>query len=96
MPDLTKNYGLKKPRANEYAKPDDFNYNFDKLDEVIGEIEAPTAELAGKLDKAGGSMTGVLKAQDNTEYTTYQVRNMALSTTAALSTGNGALLGVYS
>jgi len=48
------------------------------------------------LNKSGGTMTGVLVAQANTSYTTYQVRNIALSTTAATPTGNGSLLGVYS
>lgn len=43
----------------------------------------------------GGTMTGQLKAQANTDYSTYQVRNIALSTTAAVPTGNGSLLGVY-
>ncbi len=53
-------------------------------------------DISGKLDKSGGTMTGQLIAQANTSYTAYQVRNMALSTSASLPTGNGALLGVYS
>lgn len=56
---------------------------------------AHSAQLANKLDKSGGTMTGKLYAQANTDYTTYQVRNIALSTTAATPTGNGSLLGVY-
>lgn len=39
MPDLTKNYGLKKPLANEYAKPDDFNYNADIIDEQLKKLD---------------------------------------------------------
>lgn len=35
MPDLTKNYNFKKPKANEYAKPDDFNENFEALDLIL-------------------------------------------------------------
>ena len=35
MPDLTENYNFKKPKANEYAKPDDFNENFDALDLIL-------------------------------------------------------------
>ena len=50
----------------------------------------------GKLNLSGGTMTGQLVAKANTAYTTYQVRNIALSTSAALPTGNGSLLGVYS
>ena len=49
-----------------------------------------------KLDKSGDTMTGVLKAQSNTSYTTYQVRNIAFSTSASVPTGNGSILGVYS
>lgn len=56
---------------------------------------AHSAQFANKLDKSGGTMTGKLYAQPNTDYTTYQVRNIALSTTAATPTGNGSLLGVY-
>lgn len=47
------------------------------------------------MPKSGGTMTGTLKAKANTSYTTYQVRNIALSTTAAVPTGNGSILGVY-
>lgn len=55
-----------------------------------------SAELDKKLPLSGGTMTGTLKAQNNTAYTTYQVRNIAFSTSASTPTGNGDLLGVYS
>ena len=45
---------------------------------------------------AGGTFTGKAYAQANTSYTTYQLRNIALSTSAATPTGNGSILGVYS
>lgn len=51
--------------------------------------------LKDKLNKSGGTLTGSLVAQANTNYTTYQVRNIALNTTAATPTGNGSILGVY-
>lgn len=51
---------------------------------------------AGKVNKSGDTMTGKLVAQANANYTTYQVRNIALSTSAATPTGLGSLLGVYS
>ena len=38
MPELTTNYQLKKPKANEYAKPDDFNSNFDALDTLLKQL----------------------------------------------------------
>jgi len=57
---------------------------------------ATTTALANKLDKSGGTLTGALVAQANTNYTTYQVRNIALNTSASTPTGNGSILGVYS
>lgn len=48
------------------------------------------------MPKAGGTFTGATYAQANTSYTTYQLRNIALSTSAATPTGNGSILGVYS
>ena len=57
---------------------------------------ATTAALSNKLDKSGGTLTGALVAQANTNYTTYQVRNIALNTSASTPTGNGSILGVYS
>ena len=47
------------------------------------------------LPKSGGTMTGVLKAYTNTQYTTYQVRNIALNTSAGTPTNTGDILGVY-
>lgn len=35
-------------------------------------------DISGKLDKSGGTMTGKLVAQNNTNYTTKQVRNVFL------------------
>ena len=43
MPNLTENYGLKKPLANEYAKPDDFNYNADAVDAALHSLETGKA-----------------------------------------------------
>lgn len=48
------------------------------------------------LPKSGGTMTGVLKAYTNTQYTTYQVRNIALNRSASTPTNTGDILGVYS
>ena len=60
--------------------------------------QLPTdAEVSAKLDKSGGTMTGQLKAQNNTAYTTGQVRNIFLSTSEPTSSqgGNGDLWFVY-
>lgn len=42
-----------------------------------------------KLDKSGGTMTGALVAQNNTNYTTKQVRNIIISTAAPSGGSNG-------
>ena len=64
--------------------------------------KAIKAELDKYLPLSGGTVTGSLTvkgkiiATANSEYTTYQVRNIAYSTNASNPTGNGSLLGVYS
>ena len=54
-----------------------------------------TADAA--LPKAGGTMTGKLVAQSNTDYTTKQVRNVVCSTVEPTSSdgANGDLWAVY-
>ena len=51
---------------------------------------------AAAMPKSGGTFTGATYAQANTSYTAYQLRNIALSTSAATPTDNGSILGVYS
>ena len=43
----------------------------------------------GKVDVSGETMTGALVAQNNTNYTTAQMRNITLSTGDASGGGNG-------
>lgn len=60
--------------------------------------QLPTdAEVNAKLSLSGGTMTGQLKAQNNTAYTTGQVRNIFLSTSEPTSSqgANGDLWFVY-
>lgn len=45
--------------------------------------------IANKLDKSGGTMTGALVAQNNTNYTTAQVRNIIISTADPSGGSNG-------
>ena len=45
--------------------------------------------MANKLDKSGGTMTGALVAQNNTNYTTAQVRNIIISTADPSGGSNG-------
>ena len=42
-------------------------------------LSTVNANIANKLDKSGGMMTGALVAQSNTNYTTAQVRNVIIS-----------------
>ena len=72
----------------------DKTFNSNSNNPVSG--KAVAAELDNYLLKSGGTLTGALVAQANTNYTTYQVRNIALNTSASTPTGNGSILGVYS
>lgn len=56
MPSTTTNYGFKKPLANEYIKPDDFNDNWDSLD---GKLKTVENNIAGvKASAAPVTTTG--------------------------------------
>ena len=67
-----------------------------QLNSVSTQVGSVSSQLANYMPIAGGTFTGQAKAQSNTAYTTYQLRNIALSTSAATPTGNGSILGVYS
>ena len=43
---------------------------------AIAQEAAGLVDISGKLDKSGGTLTGALTAQANTNYTTRQVRNI--------------------
>lgn len=43
-------------------------------------LSTANVNIANKLDKSGGTMTGALVAQNNANYTTAQVRNIIIST----------------
>lgn len=63
------------------------------LDQSIGDIpdqinQVNTA-LSTKLDKSGGTMDGALIAQNNTDYTIAQVRNIIISTADPSGGNNG-------
>ena len=63
----------------------------------IAETAAGMVNISGKLDKSGGTLTGKLVAQNNTNYTTKQVRNVFLVAEGeSLPTGaNGDICLVY-
>ena len=48
-----------------------------------------TTLKSGKLAVSGGTMTGILTAQNNTSYTTKQVRNIFISTSSPSGGTNG-------
>ena len=63
------------------------------LDQSIGDIpnqiEQISSVLSTKLDKSGGTMDGALIAQNNTDYTIAQVRNIIISTANPSGGNNG-------
>lgn len=60
-----------------------------KVSSVEGSISGIQTSVSNKLDKSGGTMTGALVAQNNTNYTTKQVRNIIISTAAPSGGSNG-------
>ena len=108
MATTTTNYGLTKPAGTDKYDISVFNGNADKIDAQM-KINADTASTAkstantakntadAALPKAGGTMTGKLVAQSNTDYTTKQVRNIVCSTAEPTSSdgANGDLWAVY-
>lgn len=69
----------------------------DEDKQAIANLAAALVDVSGKLDKSGGTMTGKLVAQNNTNYTTKQVRNIFLvAEGASLPSGaNGDICLVY-
>ena len=94
MATTTTNYGLTKPAGTDKYDISVFNGNADKIDAQM-KANANAADAA--LPKAGGTMTGKLVAQSNTDYTTKQVRNIVCSTAEPTSSdgANGDLWAVY-
>lgn len=56
--------------------------NATNIDNIEMEVESINSALSSKLNLSGGTMTGALIAQSNTNYTVGQVRNIYLSTEA--------------
>lgn len=51
-----------------------------EIDSVQASISGLNTSISSKLEKSGGTMTGKLVAQNNTSYSTKQVRNIFIST----------------
>ncbi len=78
--------GYSKPgAASAIAATDDINAAFGKLEK----------EMDGKTDLAGGTMTGALVAQSNSNYTSPQVRNMIMSAASPSGGSNGDVWLMY-
>ena len=72
--------------AAYFAKQSDVNTinsqvstNTSDISALQSGLSTANANIANKLDKSGGTMTGALVAQSNTNYTTAQVRNVIIS-----------------
>lgn len=59
-------------------------------------LSTANTNIANKLDKSGGTMTGALVAQNNANYTTAQVRNVIISTAEPSGGNNGDIWIRYS
>ena len=55
------------------------------ISSLESEVESLSTEVDSKLGLSGGTMTGALVAQSNSNYTTRQVRNVILSTSEPTS-----------
>lgn len=81
-----------------YNGADGKNYTLTSADKTAIATEAAgQIDISGKLDKSGGTMTGALVAQTNTNYTTRQVRNVIYVEDGASvpTTQNGDLVLFY-
>ena len=69
----------------------------DKITSASSTASSASSTAAAALSRSGGTMNGILTAQANTSYTTRQVRNVVLSTSAPSSTDgqNGDIWLVY-
>lgn len=71
MSTTTTNYGLVKPELTDAADITAMNGNWDTLDTKLKEVSDNATDpsiLAGKVDKTGDTLTGVLSFQNKTAY----------------------------
>ena len=72
----------------------DYNYDLTAKNKVDAIPANPkytdtVVDISGKFDKSGGTFTGQVKAQNNTDYSTAQIRNVASGTTLPSASGFG-------
>ena len=75
----------------------DLQTNVNGLQTDVNDLQSSvTTIMSDKLSKSGGTMTGALVAQNNSNYTVAQVRNIFISTTEPSGGGNGDIWLQYS
>jgi hypothetical protein len=79
----TPNLGLVKPAGTDNADIAIINANMDIIDTAMGN------KTDNALPISGGTLTGIATAQNNTSYTTKQVRNITLSPSDPSGGSNG-------
>lgn len=92
----TPNYNLVKPGDNDFYNVAVDNGNMDIIDTVLKALadgQTPS-EIISKIgytpvNKAGDTLTGIVTAQNNTSYTTKQIRNITVSTLSPSGGSNG-------
>ena len=75
----------------------DLQTNVNSLQTDANDLQSSVSTImSDKLSKSGGTMTGELVAQNNSNYTVAQVRNIFISTTEPSGGGNGDIWLQYS
>ena len=67
-------------RTTWNSKTDDTTVNAHKSDTTVHITASERSAWNAKLNQSGGTMTGALVAQTNTDYATAQMRNVIIST----------------
>ena len=75
--------------ANYFATKTDVSALSAVVDSNTDDITALQSSVNGKVSKSGGTMTGALVAQNNTNYSVAQVRNIIISTSDPSGGNNG-------
>ena len=71
------------------SNTDDITVNTQNISTLQSNISALQSSVNGKISKSGDTMTGPLVAQNNTNYSVAQVRNIIISTSDPSGGNNG-------
>ena len=75
--------------ASYFATGTELSALSDVVDSNTDDITALQSSVNGKVSKSGGTMTGALVAQNNTNYSVAQMRNIIISTSDPSGGNNG-------